>query len=188
MALPAKGQIAAMTDFHIVIACNEPDGTTKRMLESLSKCVGLREWRQIWFIENGVESSNFDVSVCSGWSIPIDHVVLRENGQARARQWFLEKGLRGFALFFDADIVVDSMILEAYRDAVNKNGRGIFYGGPMKVEYERSPEDWLIRFLPRSVAGWSIEAATKTERDNLWFLGGTFGAFIDDMRMAGGSM
>jgi len=77
--------------------------------------------------------------------------------------------------------------LVAYSDAAAGRHSGEFYGGPIIPDYEgEEPPSWLLRYLPRSAAGWKLDTAVKTPISQPEFIGPNFAAFAADIRRLGG--
>jgi GT2 family glycosyltransferase len=92
----------------------------------------------------------------------------------------------GFVLFLDDDVRVGEGVLEAYASAIRERGRGHFFGGPLLVDYEEAPPDWLRAHLPRTAVGWQPESSEVSFTGPDSFLGPNYGAFVEDVLAVGG--
>ena len=83
-------------------------------------------------------------------------------------------------VFFDDDVRLHPKVLEAYAAAFASTETSSFWGGPMGVDYETEPPEWLKAYLPGSAVGWS--GSTNSDR----FLGCNWAARVADLRAIGG--
>ncbi len=89
-------------------------------------------------------------------------------------------------VFTDDDVRVHPGTLCAYaKVSANVNG-GQFYGGPMGVDYEQEPSEWLKAYLPRSALGWCLDKEVRTIDKSERFLGINWAAFASDLKKCGG--
>ncbi len=86
--------------------------------------------------------------------------------------------------FFDDDVRIAPGTLRAYARAAAGVESGQLYGGPLGVDYELPPPDWLLPYLPASALGWSL--GTPATPDGIRpFFGANWAAFVCDIRKCG---
>ena len=91
----------------------------------------------------------------------------------------------GLIFFADDDVRFHPGVLRDYALAAQQRSERAFFGGPVAVDYEQEPPEWLKQYLPKSARGWSLTAETNlvNEPD---FLGCNWAAFAKDLKRAGG--
>lgn len=87
-------------------------------------------------------------------------------------------------VFTDDDVRFDRNILVAYSEAASNHARGCFFGGPVEVDYEAEPPQWLKSYLPGSARGWSYAPEDCNGKPPL-FLGANWAAFKTDLEAVG---
>jgi len=88
-------------------------------------------------------------------------------------------------LFTNDNVRFDPEVLEAYAKAAEGKSKGEFYGGLLKIDYEKEPSEWLDHcWLSLSVAGWPKESIEK----DAWryFMSNNWAVFAQDIKEAGG--
>src|SRR5207302_9755747 len=104
-----------------------------------------------------------------------------------ALNWALQGIEDALVVFTDDDVGVPHNTLMAYANAADGCCRGEFYGGPIVPDYEgEEPPGWLLRYLPRSAAGWKLDTAVQTPISQPEFIGPNFAAFAADVLQVGG--
>lgn len=89
-------------------------------------------------------------------------------------------------VFLDDDVRVAPAMLEGYAAADEARGdRRAFFGGPMGVDYESAPPDWLRVHLPPSAVGWTWHGDPALV-DRPEFLGCNWAARVEDLKAMGG--
>src|SRR5262249_3035621 len=99
----------------------------------------------------------------------------------------LERIGSALVVFTDDDVQMPHETLTEYaRGAAGCHG-GEFYGGPIVPDYEGPPPPaWLLPLLPRSAAGWQLDATAKTPITRPEFIGPNLAAFASDVLRVGG--
>lgn len=87
----------------------------------------------------------------------------------------------GLVVFFDDDVRLSPAVLKAYAEAADDKPRRAFFGGPIGVDYEVRPPEWLIPFFPPSARG-NADASGRLEL----YLGFNWAAYADELRAIGG--
>ena len=153
-----------------VIACNCPQDLSLRML----------------VIENGGQFGVEDlISAKVSW-LPIEYRYLENGNKSAALNSVLDDLDDSLVIFLDDDVRVCSDMLIHYAEALAHNPEGYFFGGPMLIDYDTPPPEWLIDYLPVSVKGWCPETYVPAHPGVLWFMGCNWAAFVRDIKRAGG--
>ncbi|MEM8884427.1 MAG: glycosyltransferase [Planctomycetota bacterium] len=88
-------------------------------------------------------------------------------------------------VFFDDDVEVHARTLHAYVEAARRSGPNHYFGGPVAVEYEDRPPDWLLPHLPSSARGCSAEEL-RAAGPNGTFLGANWAAWARELKATDG--
>jgi hypothetical protein len=173
------------TMLHIVIATRGRAGLLERTLRSLEKVrtggrlrrypCG-RERRSVWCrrcraSRRGTASGQIRF-----------HPEANKSGALNAALHELQDGL---VVFLDDDVRVGEGFLRAYAVAASGITRGVFFGGPIHVEYEVQPGPWLVSYLPPGAKGWSLDMNGSVITSPV-FLGANWAAFARDLKAVGG--
>ncbi len=173
---------------HVVIATHGRATLLKRTLESLAQCDRPRELRTVWVVENGSDAGPRQLcerpDAYNG--LPLRYVHLPEPGKAAALQHIINQIPGGLVIFTDDDVRVNQRFLTSYADAAHSFGEHAVFGGPLLVDLEASPEDWLRPYLPASVTGWTPDDPRDPCRKNAHFLGANYAAFVGRIQAVGG--
>jgi glycosyltransferase involved in cell wall biosynthesis len=156
----------------------------ERTLLSIAAAELPKSFRCLWVIENGGRHGVEGLLDRLQLSFPIRYLFSSQPGKSAALNRLLDHLGDEFIVFLDDDVRLSRGIFTAYADAALTAGRGVFFGGPVSVDYEKAPPTWLRPYLPRSVQGWEL-AGEQSLNEEL-FLGANWAAFADDIRDAGG--
>lgn len=169
-------------DLSVLIATAHRPDLLERTLDSVADARRPSGLRRVVVVENG--DSRSAAEVCSRFAgrLPIECHHVAERGKGAATQHGLEAIGSGLVVFFDDDVRVAPEVLTAYAAAAEAHGPGFFYGGPVSIDYEEAPPDWLREFLPYSARGWAGD-----ETDWPWFLGFNWAAFAEPALRVGGA-
>jgi glycosyltransferase involved in cell wall biosynthesis len=170
----------------LIAACGQP-AILKRTLHSLAACDRPEGYAGVIVAENGLRSG-LDAVVAE---FPAEHRFQHFYSPPPNKSLALNRALArigdALVVFTDDDVQVPAETLLAYARAAAGHTRGEFYGGPIIPDYEgSSPPAWLVPLLPRSAAGWKLDAPEKTEVSRPEFIGPNFAAFAADIRRVGG--
>jgi hypothetical protein len=86
-------------------------------------------------------------------------------------------------VFFDDDVRIAPSTLYAYEQLALEHCQGSFFGGPVEVDYDKTPPQWLLKYLPASATGY-VPGTSGWQA--IWFLGANWAAFSDELRKANG--
>ncbi len=172
----------------VVIATHGRPRLLERLFTSLRCPANLEVLRdgswEVLVVENGPPAGAR--AVCEeGRGFQARYAHVSEIGKSGALNYALDHARGDFICFFDDDVRLGEHVLEAYRSAAVRYGAGHFFGGPVHAEREIEPPAWLVEYLPTSVLGWSL-GAEERYHDAPDFHGANWGAFVADMRSAGG--
>jgi len=169
-------------DLSVLVATAHRPGLLARTLDSVAEARLPSGLRRVVVVENG--DSNSAAAVCARFDgrLPIECHHVAQRGKGAATQYGLESIGSGLVVFFDDDVRIAPEVLTAYVAAAEEHGPDCFYGGPVSIDYEEAPPDWLLEFLPYSARGW-----TWHETDWHWFLGFNWAAFAEPALRLGGA-
>lgn len=169
----------------IIIPQYKNNDLLTRALESMSNIVFPDEITNVWVIENGGKYGAEHVVESFKNKIPVKYEYLDEGNLSLARNKGIELSSADVLIFFDNDMTFYSYSLSMYVDHFKKYGDGYFYGGALEPDYQKSPEEWLVPFLPNSAKGFSL-GADIIEHDKPSFLGGNHAVFRKHLIDIGG--
>lgn len=167
-------------DLSVVIPTAGRPDLLERTLRSLGQC-GLPEgYRGVWVVENGAAAGARAVVGACRDELKARYLHVERPNKSHALNVALGRLESSLVVFLDDDVRVSPSLLEAYADAAGQNGAGHFFGGPMGVDYEEPPPDWLRRYLPPSAIGWEGNGSDPSE-----VMGCNWAAFVDDIHRVG---
>jgi len=154
----------------------------ERTLDSVARCTLPDGYEELVVIENGSRAG-------------AERLVEDLPKELNARYMHRERGNKSYALnealytiddglvvFFDDDVRVSAGVLVAYAEAARSQGRGVFFGGPVKVDRKAEPPDWLTPLFPHSVRGYDLETSRMGDK----YIGFNWAAFSQDLKEQGG--
>jgi GT2 family glycosyltransferase len=157
----------------------------RRTLASLDTCRKPGNFRGIIVVENGPKGGAEAVVAACDPGLKLQYFYLPTAGQSRAKNMALAAAGDALMVFMDDDVRVDAQTLCAYAEIASGKDGGELYGGPMGVDYQTPPPEWLQAYLPPSARGWRLEGGVQTY-DKPGFVGTNWAAFAQDVREAGG--
>ena len=108
----------------------------------------------------------------------------RERGnKSYALNEALETIKDGLVVFFDDDVRVDPGTLVAYSEAASDHDGGVFFGGPVEVDREEDPPEWLNPFFPSSALGFDLVSSRPSQNK---YIGFNWAAYTKDIKEVGG--
>jgi GT2 family glycosyltransferase len=170
----------------LIAACGQPE-LLRRTLRSLAACDKPTGYDGVIVAENGRRAG-------------LEAVVGQFFAEHRFQYLYSEPPNKSLALnraladiddalvvFTDDDVCVPKGTLVAYAEAAAASRGGEFYGGPIVPDFEdKEPPSCLLRYLPRSAAGWNLDVSVKTPISQPEFIGPNFAAFAGDILRVGG--
>ena len=170
---------------HVVICTHGRPTLLRRTLDSLTTVRMPEGFERVWVIENGSDSGARSVCESMQDKLPLSYECLPAKGKSRALQYALDKIGNGLVVFTDDDVRFGKQFLEAYAEAAAAHGPEAVYGGPVFVDQEKPPPEWLVPNLPPSVVGWQ-RLDTDGPIEEACFLGANYGAFVERINRVGG--
>lgn len=169
----------------VVIATSGRGALLERTLGSIESADRPHAAMEIVVVENGGQGGAREVVERFEATLPLRYIFLPVPNKSAALNRALEEYGNCLFVFFDDDVRIGKGTLCAYERAAAGQRSGTFYGGPLAIDYESPPPDWLLPFLPRSAAGWSLGNEGKSFNDRT-FLGANWAALSQDIKGAGG--
>jgi GT2 family glycosyltransferase len=175
------------TPLYVLIAASGQPVLLRRTLCSLAACTHPPGYRGVIVIENGPRSGLDSVVQEFAQAAAARYLYSPPPNNSQAHNKALQQVGDALCEFTDDDVQFTAGTLSAYAAAAADRAAGEFYGGPIIPDYEAAqPPDWLQRYLPRSAAGWKLEASSAHEIHQAEFIGPNFAAFAVDLRHIGG--
>lgn len=176
---------AARPRISILMATYGRAALLARTLDSLSRLQALDRLNRVWVVENGARGPAEEIVRSFEGRLPLAFRFNPPPGKSRALHSVLPEVGDDLLLFLDDDVRVGPNLVEAYHAGACAAGPGHYFGGPVAVDYEQPPPDWLVPHLPLSAVGFTPFRSGK--RTAGWeFLGANFAAFAGDVRRVGG--
>ena len=171
---------------HTVIPTHGRCELLQRTLESLASADKPAGFERVWVIENGPQSGALDTYERMRNHLPLAYRHLPQPGRSPALQHAIEAIGQGLIIFLDDDVRVNQGFFNAYVDAALQHGDTCFFGGPLLIDYEKPPYDWLLDHLPASAKGWRPSDPKNPIDDQHHFLGANFAVFAQRVQKIGG--
>lgn len=178
-----------MHTLSIVIPSYKRPKLLKRLLSSISAAKHPSSLLEILVVENG--SQDGAESICNQWNnnsdnkIPIQYLYSDFANVSNARNIGITNTKADFVIFFDDDVRCGLDTLLAYDFAIQKHGFSYFYGGPLNIDYEKPPLEWLVKYLP-----WSAQGLKLEDKETIYtkpkFLGGNHAVSKKSLLKLGG--
>jgi glycosyltransferase involved in cell wall biosynthesis len=168
----------------VIIPTYAPSSLLERTLESLTACRLPRSYERLIVVENGTSSARARSLVEQmPKAYRAQYERIPQGNKSKALNAALEDVEdHSLTVFFDDDIRMHPNVLSAYAEAGAEHGPGAFFGGPVRVDREREPADWLVPFLPSSAQGYDLIETRMGNR----YLGFNWAAFAGDVKRLGG--
>jgi len=160
-----------MYSIAIVIPNYKRPELLERLLSSLSKVEHPESLVGIWVVENGGKAGAEEICEAYNKQFKVHYVFAEMANLSNARNLGAEHAQADFVIFFDDDLRCDTQTLTTYDSMIQKYGFDHFYGGPLDIDYEIKPPEWLMKYLPWSVQGLDLGNEAKMF-DKPVFLGG----------------
>ena len=167
----------------VVIPTHGRSVLLKRTLDSLEQCQIPGSFEGLFLVENGSrEGAEALADELPGrLNARYMHVELGNKSHALNRA-LAEIEEQSFIVFLDDDVRVHPDAFLAYARAGEEYGRGFFFGGPVQVDREERPAEWLEPLLPYSAKGYDL----VHDRMGGEYLGFNWAAFAGDLKALGG--
>ncbi|MFM9115790.1 MAG: glycosyltransferase [Planctomycetota bacterium] len=169
----------------ILVATHGRPDLLERTLRYLAACELPEEYAGIIIVENGGRFGAQPVVENAPPPLRARYLYQELGNKSRALNLAMAD-LTGAALFIDDDVRVNPNFLMCYAHILRTAPLNKFYyGGPIEVDYEEAPPEWLKKYLPFSAVGWRPTSEQITSQD-FYFLGANWCALIDDLKAIGG--
>lgn len=168
----------------IVIPTHDRVDLLRRTVASLGRCRVPDAPLRTVIIENGGKFGADDVVREAPDWLCAEYVYRQEGNKSAALNDVLQSIVSGLVVFFDDDIRLCECVLTRYAESAQRQRTRRFFAGPMEVDYETPPPDWLRDYLPGSALGWTWE--TETLIDKPVAMGCNWAAFAADLKRVGG--
>lgn len=167
---------------YILIPTHKRDSLLRKLLKSINSCIIPNDKIfEIILVENGFRSSSELILHEEISNFNFTYVYYPTGNKSEALNSVIANLPNSFIIFLDDDVFVSKNFLTSYLQHLNcKNS---FFGGPLLIDYEKSPPDWMKKYLPRSAVGWHPEIYEPM--GNLFFFGANWAAFSNDVLDAG---
>ncbi len=175
----------SVPDIAVVIATYAPNELLERTLNTLSECEIPECLTRVIVAENGPEEVGREITNKFVDRLPVEHHFFRNARKCGALNRSLDLLDDELIVYFDDDVRIGKGTLMAYSKAAEGMIGGAFFGGQCCVDYDESPEDWIVKFLPAAAVGWAPSDGF-TEMKESGALGFNWAAFAGDLRAAGG--
>jgi glycosyltransferase involved in cell wall biosynthesis len=177
------------SDLFVVIPTSGRSELLRRTLKSLEECQKPKSYRETIVVENGQKGSIEEIVKDFRSSLNAKYQYVGNANKSNA----LNQGIRtipnGLIFLTDDDVRFHPRVLCAYDGESDKYGSGQIYGGPVRVDYQREPEEWLKPYLPSSAKGWSFGEDDRRikviEDEGIAFIGLNWALFRKDIEKAG---
>ena len=171
--------------FVLIAACGQP-ALLRRTLGSFAACNKPVGYAGVVVVENGPPVGLDAIVAEFAPGHRFQYVYSEPPNKSLALNRALAVVGDALVVFTDDDVQVPCNTLVAYARGASNCG-GEFYGGPIIPDYEGEPPPaWLLRYLPRSAAGWKLDASVKAQIAQPEFIGPNFAAFAGDVLGIGG--
>jgi GT2 family glycosyltransferase len=167
------------TNFYTLIATRSGSQDLEETLHSLASCDQPPGYIATIVVENGGPPINKDRILSFDKLLNVRYIHVPEAGLSNARNKGLQHVDGGLIFFTDDDVRFHRGVLTGYYDAGQIHGPGHYFGGPLGVDYEVPPDDWLREYLPLSAKGWQPEQEIHDSFSG--FLGANWAAYLSDL-------
>ena len=167
----------------MIATANRPD-LLLRTLKSLGECEKPTSYLETIVIENGSQNGTKEVLNAAPSWLRVRYLFQSLSNKSAALNRGLEEVVDSLVFFSDDDVRLHRLTLMAYATIAAENTGGEFFGGPVDVDYELKPPEWLKSYLPPSARGWSL-GQQRQPVSRADFLGFNWAAFSRDVKAAG---
>jgi glycosyltransferase involved in cell wall biosynthesis len=170
----------------VVIATRGRAHLLERTLDSLAQCVLPPSYAGTIVVENGNRDGAERIVSSAESALDVTYRFHPHGNKSASLNVALEIAGSGLFVFLDDDVRVGKSLLTAYEAAAVGVQAGSFFGGPVFPDYEEAtPPSWLLRHLPASARGWTLDDTTGPIQRPV-FLGANWAAFVPDLLAVGG--
>ena len=165
------------SSLHVVIPTHERPTLLRRTLNSLAECKHPEAYQGTVVVENGSKAGAERIVKAHEDTLNAKYLYTPRGNKSHALNRVLETIEDGLVVFFDDDVRIYSNTLLAYSESAAEHNRGVFFGGPVEVDYETPPPEWLRPALPLSAKGYTVGSGGRD-----FYLGFNWAAFAQDIK------
>jgi GT2 family glycosyltransferase len=169
----------------VIATCQRPS-LLKRTLLSIEASRKPENFKGVVVVENGPKSGAQSILQEYVRTLENHYFYLSQANKSLALNHIIGKFGDCLFYFIDDDMRLDPDAICAMAEAFSQIRGRCFLGGPLGVDYESPPPDWLLYYLPYSAKGWQLQASATMLCDSPWFLGGNWAAASGDLCKVGG--
>jgi GT2 family glycosyltransferase len=169
--------------FYTLIATRSGSQDLEGTLHSLASCDQPPGYIATVVVENGGPPINKDRILSFDELLNVRYIHVPPSGKSNALNRGLKEIDEGFVFFTDDDVRFSPETLIAYHNAARAHGSGHYFGGPLEIDFESTPDEWLHDYLPLSAKGWRPDQRI----DNAFsgFIGSNWEAYCSDLQRVG---
>ena len=161
------------TKIHLIIPTHDRTELLARTVRSVYECIQPDTEVELTIVENGGRfGGEALIGDAPDW-LNARYLHCQDANKSVACNQTLAGIDSGLVLFIDDDIRVGPNFFVAYASVVQEHPNDLFFCGPMGVDYESAPPEWLKKFLPYSAKGWEHDKLTLNQPAGM---GGNWGA------------
>jgi hypothetical protein len=169
----------------VIATCQRPS-LLKRTLLSIEASSKPQNFSGVIVVENGPRLGAQSILQENAWALETNYFYVSQANKSLALNHVIDKFGDCLFYFVDDDMRLSLDAICAMSEAFSQIDGRCFLGGPLGVDYEFPPPDWLLEYLPYSAKGWQLQASATVLCDSPWFLGGNWAAASSDLCRAGG--
>lgn len=151
-------------------------------LSSIAKCTLPQSYNKLLVVENGSQAGAEAVVRQLPQKLNAEYLYTEWGNKSNALNIALEKLDEDLVIFADDDVKLSPNTLVAYAEVAEGYKSGVFFGGPVLVDREEDPPEWLEHSLPYSARGYDL----VNDRMESGYLGFNWAAFTPDIKKLGG--
>jgi hypothetical protein len=171
----------APSPLYVVIATAGRPDLIGRTLESLAACRKPEGYTGALVVENGPQMGAEEIVRAASPELRARYLHTEQANKSAALNLGIAEVGDGLVVFFDDDVRFDADVLVAYARAAMAQGRGAYFGGTCRVDYEEDPPAYLLRSLPTSARG--LDPRTSQAG---FYMGFNWAAYAADLAGLGG--
>jgi GT2 family glycosyltransferase len=172
-------------DVVINIATSGRPDLLARTLKSLSACELPAGYRETVVVENGPRCGAEEVVRNAPPILNARYMYTSRANKSAAMNGVLKTLGDCLIIYLDDDVRLAPRTILAYTETAQREGPENFYGGPLNIDYDSPPPQWLKEYMPKSATGWELSGREQRVSSAV-FLGGNWAAFSQTLRSAGG--
>lgn len=154
----------------------------EKTLNSLADCKIPSSYNKLIVAENGSRAGAEILVSQLPDKLNAEYLFVERANKSNALNKALEKLNEDLVFFTDDDVEVSPGILTAYDRAAQEYRSGVFLGGPVNIDQEEEPPNWMKPLLPYSAKGYDL----INDRMNSGYIGFNWAAFASDIKKLGG--